>query len=187
MSGRFEVRTTPLQGLVVLERTPRGDDRGRLERLYCAEEMRPWMGAGTVAQSNLTFTALRGTVRGMHLQAAPHAEDKLVTCLRGRVWDVAVDVREGSPTFLRWHAEVLDGAGHRSMLIPKGFAHGFQALTDDCTMLYFHTAAHAPASEVGLDALDPRLAIAWPEPVTHRSPRDCTHPAIGHAFAGVRP
>lgn len=186
MSGRFDIRATPLAGLLVLDRRPLGDGRGRLERMFCAEELAPHLGAAVVAQSNLTFTAARGTVRGMHLQAPPHAEDKIVTCLRGRVWDVAVDVREGSPTFLRWHAEVLDGDGHRSFLIPRGFAHGFQALTDDCTMLYFHTASHAPAAEMGLDALDPRLAIPWPEAVTVRSQRDSAHPPIAADFRGVR-
>lgn len=186
MTARFEARTTPLAGLTVLERRPAGDERGRLERMFCAEELAPFLGRAGVAQSNLTWTASRGTVRGMHLQAPPSAEDKLVTCLRGRVWDVAVDVREGSPTFLRWHAEVLDGDGHRSLLVPKGFAHGFQALTDDCTMLYFHTAPHDPAAEIGLDALDPRLAIAWPEPIACRSARDQSHPPIRADFRGVR-
>ena len=187
MSGRFEVRATPLAGLVVLERRPASDDRGSLERMFCAAELAPFLSGAPVAQSNMTWTAKRGTVRGMHLQSPPHAEDKLVACLRGRVWDVAVDLREGSPTFLQWHAEVLDGSGHRSMLIPKGFAHGFQALTGDCTMLYFHTAAHAPAAEMGLDALDPRLGIAWPETIACRSPRDQAHPPIDAGFRGVRP
>lgn len=186
MSARFQVRPTPLEGLVVLERSVHRDDRGRLERLYCSEELRPWLGGATVTQSNLTHTGRRGTVRGMHLQTPPHAEDKLVTCLQGRVWDVAVDVREGSPTFLQWYAEILDGSKNRTMLIPKGFAHGFQTLTDDCIMLYFHTSSHAPKSELGLDALDARLAIAWPEAVLHRSPRDCTHPSIGPSFTGIR-
>lgn len=186
MTARFEAHATPLAGLTVLERQPVGDERGRLERMFCAAELAPFLANAGVAQSNLTWTAARGTVRGMHLQAPPSAEDKLVACLRGRVWDVAVDVREGSPTFLRWHAEVLEGGGHRSMLIPKGFAHGFQSLTDDCTMLYFHTAPHNPAAEIGLDALDPRLAIAWPEPVACRSARDLSHPPIGAGFRGVR-
>lgn len=186
MSARFDIRATPIAGLVVLERKPLGDSRGRLERMFCAEELAPHLGSARFVQSNLTVTAARGTVRGMHLQAPPHAEDKIVTCLRGRVWDVAVDVREGSPTFLRWHAEVLDGDGHRSLLIPRGFAHGFQTLTDDCTLLYFHSAPHAPEAEVGLDALDPRLAIAWPEPVAVRSQRDSAHPPIPTSFRGVR-
>lgn len=185
MSARFDIRGTPLAGLLVLERLPIADSRGRLERLFCAEQLSPHLGSARIEQSNLTFTALRGTVRGMHLQVPPLAEDKIVTCLRGRVWDVAVDIREGSPTFLRWHAELLEGDGHRSLLIPRGFAHGFQTLTDDCTMLYFLSARHAPEAEMGLDALDPRLAIAWPEPVTVRSRRDSNHPAVTASFRGV--
>ncbi len=186
MSDRFEVQHTPFRGLMVLERRPLGDSRGRLERMFCAHELAPHLGGASVVQSNLTRTSTRGTVRGMHLQAAPYAEAKIVTCLHGRVWDVAVDVRDGSPTFLQWHAEILDGSSHRSFLIPRGFAHGFQTLTDDCAMLYFHTAPHSPVAEMGLDALDSRLAIAWPEPVTGRSPRDSAHPRITDAFRGAR-
>lgn len=186
MTGRFTIRSTPLAGLIVLDRTPVGDDRGQLERLYCAVELATCLGRATISQSNLTWTARRGTVRGMHLQSPPAAEDKLVTCLQGSVWDVAVDVREDSPTFLRWHAEVLDGKGHRSMLIPKGFAHGFQTLTDNCRMLYFHTAAHDATAEMGLDALDPQLAIDWPEPIHCRSTRDESHPRISASFRGVQ-
>ena len=186
MTERFMVLSTPLEGLTVLERRPLGDSRGQLERMFCSLELAQHLGGASIIQSNLTRTKARGTVRGMHLQVAPHAEVKIVTCLQGRVWDVAVDVREGSSTFLQWHAEVLDGEGHRSFLIPRGFAHGFQALTDDCTLLYYHTAAHSPAAEMGLDALDPRLSIEWPEPVTIRSERDASHPRISDAFRGVR-
>jgi dTDP-4-dehydrorhamnose 3,5-epimerase len=186
MSDRFEVRHTPIRGLMVLERRPLGDSRGQLDRMFCAHELSALLGGASVIQSNLTRTSTRGIVRGMHLQAPPYSEDKIVTCLQGRVWDVAVDVRAESPTFLQWHAEILDGCSHRSFLIPRGFAHGFQTLTDDCAMLYFHTAPHSPAAEVGLDALDPRLAIAWPEPVTVRSERDSGHPWITDAFRGVR-
>lgn len=186
MSGRFSVHPTPLAGLSVLERRPMGDARGSLTRMFCARELGDLLGGAQVAQANFTKTAVRGTVRGMHLQSPPHAEDKLVSCLRGKVWDVAVDLREGSPTFLRWHGELLDAAGHRSLLVPKGFAHGFQALTDDCELLYFCTAAHEPSAELGLDALDPAVGIEWPEPVTLRSPRDASHPPVGPGFRGVR-
>jgi dTDP-4-dehydrorhamnose 3,5-epimerase len=186
MSGRFEVHATPLDGLVVLERKPMGDARGSLTRMFCARELARFLGGSSVVQANFTRTALRGTVRGLHLQSPPFGEDKLVSCMRGKVWDVAVDVREGSPTFLKWHAEVLDGDGHRSMLVPKGFAHGFQALTDDCELLYFCTAAHEPSAELGLDALDPDLGIAWPETVSLRSARDMAHPPVRQGFRGVR-
>lgn len=98
----------------------------------------------------------------MHFQRTPHAEMKLVSCVRGLVFDVAVDLRRGSPTFLRWHSELLSADNHKTLVIPEGFAHGFQTLTDDCEMLYLHTTAYAPDAEAGLNPQDARLAIAWP-------------------------
>lgn len=187
MSARFDLVPTPLDGLLALQRRPIGDARGFLERLYDADELAPVLGDTRVVAVNRTRTARRGTVRGLHFQRAPHAEDKLIQCLRGEVLDVAVDLRRGSPTFLQWHAELLSGENHRSLLVPRGFAHGFQTLCDDCEMLYLHTAAHHPASEGGVDALDPRLAIRWPLPVTERSARDQGHPAIDGAFTGLDP
>ena len=109
-----------------------GDARGFLSRLFCAEELRAAGWTGPIAQINHTHTARKGTVRGMHFQYPPHAEMKLVSCLRGEVWDVAVDIRAGSQTFLRWHAEILSADNGRALLIPQGFAHGFQALTRRC-------------------------------------------------------
>jgi dTDP-4-dehydrorhamnose 3,5-epimerase len=187
MTRRLRTVTTPIAGLFAVEREPIGDARGWLERLYCPEELRAAIGPATIAAVNRTRTARAGTVRGLHFQQAPHAEDKLVTCLRGRVFDVAVDLRRGSPTVLGFHAEILDGDGRRSLLIPKGFAHGFQALTDGCELLYLHTAPHAPEAEGGLDALDPALAIPWPLPVTDRSPRDLSHRPIDRTFTGIGP
>ena len=187
MSGRFDLRHTPLQGLVLFERLPVGDSRGFLERMFCEEELRPLTGGKRIIQINRTLTALRGTVRGLHFQIPPHAETKFVTCLRGRVFDVAVDLRRGSPTFLRWHAEILDGAGHKTLAIPEGFAHGFQTLTDDCEMLYFHTAAYRPDAEAGLHPADPRLSIDWPLPFSSLSPRDASHPMSDATFTGIAP
>lgn len=187
MSRRLRTIPTPIEGLFAIEREPVGDARGWLERLYCPEELRTALGPAAIAAVNRTWTARAGTVRGMHFQQPPHAEDKIVTCLRGRVFDVAVDLRRGSSTFLRWHAEILDGDGRRSLLIPKGFAHGFQSLVDGCELLYLHTAPHVPEAEGGLDALDPALAIAWPSPVVERSPRDAAHRPIDDSFGGVDP
>ncbi len=185
MDPRLIASDTPLSGLVVLDRLVRSDRRGQIERVYCDRELKPWLGLETIKQANVTMTVQRGAVRGMHMQAPPFAEDKIVTCLAGKVWDVAVDLRRGSSTLFSWHSEVLSGEGHRSLLIPRGFAHGFQALTDDCMMLYFHTAAHSPEAEIGFDALDPRLDIRWPEPITDRSPRDLSHRRIDRGFHGV--
>lgn len=184
--SRFEIRPTPLAGLAVVRRLPIGDARGSLERLYCSTELRDLLGGRPIAQINLTRTAAGGTVRGMHYQSPPHAETKVVTCLRGVVFDVAVDLRRGSPTFLTWHAEELRGDGLTTCVIPEGFAHGFQTLSDDCEMLYFHTAAYAASAEGGVHPMDPRLAIAWPAPVAALSPRDAGHPPLAADFAGIR-
>jgi dTDP-4-dehydrorhamnose 3,5-epimerase len=187
MSDRFEGLPTPLAGLTLLQRHPLSDQRGYLERLYCESELQPWLPGVRVAQANRTFTIGRGTVRGMHWQAAPHAEIKIISCLRGSVFDVAVDVRRGSPTFLRWHAEILSAENHRSFLLAEGFAHGFQTLTDDCEMLYFHSAAYAPRAERGLHPQDPRLGIGWPLPIAELSQRDGAHPLLGADFLGFSP
>ena len=185
MSARFDVLATPIAGLHVLQRKPIGDERGYLERLFCADELQKLIPGRRIEQVNHTLTASRGTVRGLHFQHPPHAETKFVHCLRGEVFDVAVDLRRGSPTFLRWHAEVLSAANHRTFVIPEGFAHGFQALADDCEMLYFHTAAYRQTAEGGLHAKDPRLAIRWPLPVAGLSPRDAAHAFLDAHFDGV--
>jgi dTDP-4-dehydrorhamnose 3,5-epimerase len=187
MSTRFEILDTPLSGLRVLQRKPIGDSRGYLERLFCIEELQALAPGRHIAQINHTLTASRGTVRGMHFQRPPYAEIKFVSCLRGEVFDVAVDLRDNSPTFLRWHAEVLSAYNHQTLVIPEGFAHGFQTLTDDCEMLYFHTAAYHPGAEGGLNAQDPRLAIQWPLPVAGLSPRDAAHPLLDNSFTGMVP
>jgi dTDP-4-dehydrorhamnose 3,5-epimerase len=185
MSTRFDILDTPLSGLRVLRRKPIGDSRGYLERLFCTEELQELVPERYIAQINHTLTASRGIVRGMHFQWPPHAETKFVSCLRGEVFDVAVDLRHNSSTFLHWHAELLSADNHKTLVIPEGFAHGFQTLTDNCEMLYFHTAAYQPGTEGGLNAQDPRLTIAWPLPVAGLSPRDAAHPMLDEAFTGV--
>lgn len=184
--SRFTVTGLPLGGLKLVERQRLGDSRGFLSRLFCVEELAAAGWTKPIAQINHTYTAARGTVRGMHFQRPPHAEMKLVSCIRGEVWDVAVDVRADSPTFLHWHAEHLSADNLRELLIPEGFAHGFQALTDDVELLYCHSAAYAHDAEAGMNPLDERLAIAWPLPITELSARDAAHPLTETGFEGVR-
>ena len=186
MSARFNVIETAMTGLRVLQRKPLGDSRGYLERMYCNEELAALAPGRTIMQINHTLTGRRGTVRGMHYQRPPHAETKFISCLRGEVFDVAVDLRHDSPTFLRWHAEVLSAENHRTLVVPEGFAHGFQTLTDDCELLYLHTAAFAADSEGALNANDPRLAIVWPQPISDWSARDAGHPILGDEFLGIK-
>lgn len=182
---RFAVSDLPLPGLRLLTRKHMGDSRGFLSRLFCAVELRAAGWSKAVAQVNHTFTARAGTVRGLHYQRPPHLEMKLVTCLRGEVWDVAVDVRAGSPTFLQWHAERLSAENGRSMLLPEGFAHGFQTLTPDVEMLYCHSTFHDADSEAGLHPEDPGLGITWPLPITELSARDEHHPLLAEQFKGI--
>ncbi len=185
MSSRFDIIETPLEGLCVIQRKPIGDARGYFERVFCSIDLQSLINCKPIVQINHTSTASRGTVRGMHFQYPPHAEMKLVSCFRGKVFDVAVDLRQNSPTFLCWHAEILSADNHKTLYIPEGFAHGFQACTDDCELLYCHTASFRPESEGGVHALDPRLAIQWPLPVKEQSRRDAAHPLIGNGFHGV--
>lgn len=183
--ARFDFQPTPLAGLTVVQRKPIGDDRGFFCRFYCAEEFGEAGLQRPISQINQTLTRRTGAVRGLHFQRPPYAEAKVVSCLRGEVYDVAVDIRRGSPTFLRWHAEVLSAENMKSLLIPEGFAHGFQALTEDCELLYLHTAPYAAGSEGALNVLDARLTIAWPLQVREMSDRDRNHPMISDDFEGI--
>lgn len=185
MSERFNISTIPLRGLTLIERKPRVDSRGYLERMFCADEFQSVLAGRSICQINHTVTINRGAVRGLHFQCPPQAETKIVSCLDGEIFDVAVDVRRDSPTFLQWHAEVLSGENHRSLLVPEGFAHGFQALTDGCEVLYLTTAPYDQAAESALNATDPGLGIRWPLAISERSPRDEAHPFIAPDFSGV--
>ena len=184
--SRFAVSNLPLAGLKLINRQLMGDSRGFLVRLFCADELAAAGWNKPVTQINHTYTARSGTVRGMHYQQSPHSEMKLVTCIRGEVWDVAVDLRADSETFLCWHAEILSSKNNRAMIIPEGFAHGFQTLSNDVEIMYCHTAAHNPDAESALNINDPRLAITWPLNIVELSSRDTIHEMINSNFEGVR-
>ena len=121
----------------------------------------------------------------MHFQHPPHSEAKLVTCLRGRAWDVAVDLRTGSPTFLQWCAQEISEDNQTALLIPPGCAHGFQALTDDVELIYCHSAPYVADAEGGISPVDPRVGISWPMQVAHLSERDDACPRLDGAFRGL--
>ena len=181
----FEIYETPISGLKVLEKQPIKDARGFFERVFCQASLEFILQGKAVRQVNRTLTLERGTVRGMHFQYPPHAEIKLVSCPRGEVFDVAVDLRAGSPSFLQWHGEVLSESNHRSMLIPEGFAHGFQSLSDHCEMVYLHTADYFVKAEGAINALDPKLSINWPDSISSRSERDMQHVMLSEDFQGI--
>jgi dTDP-4-dehydrorhamnose 3,5-epimerase len=185
--SRLAITDLPLPGLKRVERQRVGDERGNFSRLFCADELRAVGWTRPVAQINHSSTARKGTVRGLHFQHPPHAEMKLVSCIRGEVYDVAVDIRAGSKTFLRWHGERLSASNNRALLIPEGFAHGFQALSDDAELVYCHSVPYAAAAEAGLNPQDPKLDIHWPLPVAGLSARDTRQPLLDVSFAGVSP
>ncbi|MGE2813666.1 dTDP-4-dehydrorhamnose 3,5-epimerase family protein [Mycobacterium heidelbergense] len=181
----MKILDTPIPDLKLVRSVPQRDARGAFIRLFCAKELGSILGDRQIVQMNQSSTSHAGAVRGMHFQQPPHAEMKMVRCLRGRVWDVAVDLRAGSPTFLQWHAQELTQDETQMLVIPEGFAHGFQALEPNSELLYLHTAFYHPPAESGLRYDDPRLGIAWPLPPQDLSPRDLSHPLLGAEFTGV--
>jgi dTDP-4-dehydrorhamnose 3,5-epimerase len=183
--ARFEFIPTPLAGLTLVQRTVIEDPRGFLSRFYCADEFRAAGLTKPITQINHTLTRNKGAVRGMHFQYPPHAETKLVSCLQGEVFDVAVDLRRDSPTFLHWHGVRLSAQNRQSLLIPEGFAHGFQTLTEDCELIYLHTAAYHPESEGALNIADPKLGITLPLAIADISERDRSHKTIEQDFQGI--
>jgi len=181
----MKLTATPLAGLWLVETTPRGDERGRLTRLFCTEQFAAIRPGLRFVQVNTSVTAQRGTVRGLHWQRAPRAEAKLIRCVRGSVFDVAVDLRPRSPTFGHWQGVVLSEHNEREVFIPEGCAHGFQTLTDDAQLLYQHTAPHTPDCEAGLRYDDRQIAIEWPLPVALVSARDRQWPSFRELFEGA--
>jgi dTDP-4-dehydrorhamnose 3,5-epimerase len=181
----FDFKDGSLLGLTIIRRKLLGDHRGSFSRLFCSEAFLEAGFAPPVSQINHTRTRARGTIRGLHFQHPPHAEIKVVTCLRGEVYDIAVDLRKGSPTFLAWQGIVLSEANQTTLVIPQGFAHGFQTLTDDCEMIYLHSAAHHPEAEGGLHPEDPRLGIPWPCKIGEMSQRDQAWGFVPPHFQGI--
>lgn len=183
--SRFDCFEAPLNGLKVIHRKALEDERGFLSRIFCTETF-PQYGFGKkVNQINQSLTKQKGSVRGLHYQLTPYAEIKLVSCIKGEVLDIAVDLRKGSPTFLHWHGEVLSESNRRSLLIPEGFAHGFQTLTDDCEILYLHSAPYVKESESAINVADPKLDITLPLAITDISVKDKSHPMINNNFEGI--
>lgn len=167
-----------LSGAYRVELEPRGDSRGFFARMFCADEFADHGLATQWVQCNTSFTVAVGTVRGLHYQRPPMAETKLLRCLKGAIFDVIVDLRANSPTYGHWHGERLDDQNRSMICVPEGFAHGFQTLTPNVEMLYFHSAPYSAEHECGLRWNDRSLAIDWPMPVTETSARDAAFPTL---------
>jgi dTDP-4-dehydrorhamnose 3,5-epimerase len=186
MGLEMKIFDTAIVGVHVIEITPLTDPRGSFARTFCTRELAPVLDGREIAQINHSKTIHAGTVRGMHFQRPPHAEKKFVRCIRGRIWDVALDLRAGSPTFLQWHAEELTADNNKILLIPEGCAHGVQALAPDSEFMYFNTAFYVPESEGGIRHDDPACAITWPLPSVHVSDKDLSWPMLDRDFSGMK-
>ena len=181
----MKIHPTAIVDLVVAESKRFKDERGAFTRLFCEQELSSLIGKRKIKQINHSCTEAVGAVRGLHFQHAPHAEMKLVRCLKGKVWDVAVDLRPQSLSYKRWYAQELSPQNARMMVIPEGFAHGFQVLEAGSELLYLHTAFYKPEVEGGVCHDDPELGIAWPLPVTDISARDSSHAYLDSSFRGI--
>lgn len=169
----------PLKGAFRIELEKREDERGYFARSFCAKEFSEHGLPQKFVQRNFSFSKSIGTLRGMHFQVSPHAEDKLVACHAGKIFDVLVDLRESSPTYLKWYGEVLSSEEMNMLLIPKGFAHGFQTLEDNSLVSYLVSEFYNPEAERGLRWDDPKIKIAWPEQKKRIfSERDLKHPLL---------
>lgn len=182
----MQIIALPLAGAAEVKADPHRDARGWFSRFFCQDELASLNGGRTIQQVNASHTQARGTIRGLHHQLPPRAEDKAVRCIRGRVFDVMVDLRIGSATFGQWHATVLDASELNMVYIPRGFTHGFQTLEDDCELLYLHTEFHAPDAEAGYRFDSPSLGIKWPLAPTDLSQRDQGLPAFDPASGGMK-
>lgn len=169
---------TDLNGAWVIEPQPVHDTRGFFARTFCARELGELGLETRFVQHSTSYSALRGTLRGMHFQRSPHAEVKIVTCSRGAIWDVIMDLRPESPTYRRWQGFELTALNRARLYVPKGFAHGFQALEPDVEVSYLISEFYAPEAACGLRYDDPCFGIAWPLPAVALSPRDASWPAF---------
>lgn len=167
---------TTLKDAVLIDLERRGDERGFFARTFCVDEFAAQGLPTEFVQQNMSFSAARGTLRGMHFQSAPHGEDKLIRCVRGGIVDIIVDLRPDSPSYKAWEGFELTEENKRMLLVPKGFAHGFQSITDNVEVTYLSSAKYAPAAERGVRWNDPAFGITWPLEPTEVSEKDRSWP-----------
>ena len=184
-TGRFVISPTQLAGLCVIRKKPLIDHRGELTRMYCQDEFASIALSKTLVQINKSKTLKPGTIRGMHFQSGSYAEDKIVSCIAGKVFDVAVDIRPESKTFLSWFGIELSAENNISLLIPAGFAHGFQSLEENSEIIYFVTNQYNSLAEDGIHPLDTSVNIQWPLNCSDISEKDAERPFITNQRVGV--
>jgi dTDP-4-dehydrorhamnose 3,5-epimerase len=176
----MRVSATPLPGAFIVESDLQSDARGSFFRTFCQKDFESQGLPGSFVQASISRNTLRGTLRGLHFQSEPRPEGKLVRCIRGTIYDVIVDLRSESTTFLKWFSVELDASKPKAIYVPPGFAHGFQTLNDDSDVLYQMTEFYDPALSAGVRWDDRAFAIHWPIEVTRISDRDRTYPDFDH-------
>jgi dTDP-4-dehydrorhamnose 3,5-epimerase len=175
IEGAYEVILSPFE-----------DERGAFSRIFCSDEFRKIGLNESIVQINHSINNSKGTLRGMHFQYAPFSETKIIRCLKGRVYDVIVDIRENSPTFLKWQAIELTPLKYNMFYIPKGCAHGFQSLEENSELLYLHTMPYHPEAEGSFRFNDPLINIEWPLAQVNVSRKDMNYPLLNESFKGVK-
>jgi dTDP-4-dehydrorhamnose 3,5-epimerase len=176
---------TFINDLYVIELELFKDQRGWFARTFCKEEFKKIGHHKEWVQMNHSFTNQMGAMRGMHFQLPPYTETKLVRCISGSVYDVALDLRKDSPTFLKWFGTEISAENKKMILIPDGFAHGFQALTNNCELIYHHTNFYTPEAEGGIRYNDPLIGIKWPLEVSDISEKDSKYVFLKEDFKGI--
>lgn len=176
---------TFINGLYVIELDLFRDERGWFARTFCKEEFKKAGFSNEWVQMNHSFTNQKGTLRGMHFQFPPYSETKLVRCIAGSVFDVAIDLRKNSATFLQWFGIEISAENKKMVLIPDGFAHGFQTLQNNCELIYHHTNFYTPDAEAGIKYNDPGIGIKWPLPVNEISKKDDNYAYLKENFKGI--
>lgn len=176
---------TKLKGCFEAEVIPYEDSRGWFARTFCKNEFSKIGHDKEWVQLNHSYTKQKGTIRGMHYQLSPHIETKLVRCISGAVYDVVIDLRKDSLTFLQWFGTELSATNMKMIYIPDGFAHGFQTLANDCELIYHHTAFYTPGAEGGINYGDLMIKIKWPLAITDISEKDKSYPLLDANFKGI--
>ncbi len=180
----MKIISSKLKGAAIIESDILQDSRGNFSRLFCQNDLKDLHNYQSIDQINYSFTLKRGTIRGLHFQKPPFMEIKLIRCIKGKIFDVIVDLRKDSITFLKWHGEILSEDNFRMHYIPKGFAHGFQTLEDNCELIYLHNGFYNPKSENGFVYNDKILSINWPLPLCNLSFRDLNLSKLDSNFKG---
>ncbi|HMH23176.1 MAG TPA: dTDP-4-dehydrorhamnose 3,5-epimerase [Puia sp.] len=183
----MQFEPTPIPGAFVIRLSPFIDERGAFSRLFCENELAEIGYKQRIVQINHSINKEKGTLRGLHFQRPPHAEIKIIRCLHGRVFDVMVDLRKGSPTFSQWYGVELSPEAYNMICIPMGCAHGFQTLEENSELLYFHTAFYNKEYDGGVRFDDPQFSIHWPLPPVNVSEKDKSYALLDDAFGGIMP